>query len=115
MIQLRAEPGQHVFVGHAHNWALVTATLEAGRHYFVVGKVYPGEWGAQVALYPINAKFPVEDEQLAEWQATLPRSEVVPEQRQPYQAAHQDRVRAKLLQFEEGKVEAEVLAAGDYR
>ena len=113
LIQYRATPGQHLFVGHAHNWAFVSATLEAGKHYYVLGKVYPGEWGAQVALYPVNDEFPVEEEQLSAWLRTTVRSEVVPEQRQPYQAAHQDRVRAKVLQFEEGKIDAVVLGAAD--
>jgi len=115
MIQVKLEPGKHLFVAHCHNWSLVAATLEAGRHYYIVGKVYPGEWGAQVALYPVNEHFVVDDAELAKWMRTLKRARLVPEQRQPYQVKNQDRVRAKVQQYDEGQIGAEEMSADDYR
>lgn len=53
-IQYLAEPGEHAFMARAENWSYLKANLEAGKEYYVVGRVFPGVWKARVAFDPVT-------------------------------------------------------------
>ena len=113
-VQYLAEPGDHVFLGRAENWSYVKAELEAGKQYFVIGRVFPGVWKARVALDPVNNG----DEDVAnieKWQKELTPTAINAEQREAYITPRLEQVKTALGQIDNGTTKFEVLSKADGR
>jgi len=70
VLSYKAAPGEHLFVAHADNWSYLKANLEAGKHYYVVAKMFPGKkmfFGIGVALNPVLKDGEVTDAQIDNW------------------------------------------------
>ena len=115
VVQYRAAPGQHLFLARAENWSYLEATLEAGKQYYVIGKVFPGVWKARVALSPVVKDAEVTAEKLDQWVSGGTPQEIIPEQLDAYQDPRQAQVREAIAKYEAGEVKFEVLEADDYR
>lgn len=114
-IQYLAKPGENVFLGRAENWSFVKANLEAGKHYYVLGKVFPGVWKARIAFDPINKDDEVTDEQIKEWMNGLDPIKVIPEKREGYVKPRLEQVRQALKEYESGAAKYMTLEADDNR
>jgi hypothetical protein len=53
-VQYLAKQGEQLFLARAENWSDVKADLEAGKQYFIIGKVFSGVWRARVAFDPVT-------------------------------------------------------------
>ena len=115
VVQYKAAPGQHLFLARAENWSYVEATLEAGKQYYIIGKVFPGVWKARVALSPVVKDAEVTEEKLDQWVSGGTPEEVIPEQFDAYQNPRQAQVREAMAKFDAGEVKFEVLETDDYR
>lgn len=117
-VQYAADPGEHLFLARAENWSYVKANLEAGKEYFVVGKVFPGVWKARVALAPVKKDEllrPGETAKVEKWlkdlSPTVPMASLVDR----YSAPRVDQVRQSVEKFKKGKAGYGVLEAEDGR
>jgi len=117
-VQYAAQPGEHVFLARSENWSYVKATLEAGKEYYVIGKVFPGVWKARVALVPVRkadlAK-PGESEKVATWLQVLTPTAPMESKVEDYAGPRLTQVRESIEEFKKGKVNFSVLEAGDGR
>ena len=114
-VQYKASPGEHLFLARAENWSYLKANLEAGKHYYVVGKVFPGVWKARVGLAPVTkASEDITAETLDGWLALKP-TEVIPERHAEYESPRQEQVRKAMAEYEAGEVKFEVIEADDNR
>lgn len=114
-VQYLAEPGEHLFMARAENWSYVKADLQAGRHYYILGRVFPGVWKARVAFDPVTKNDTTSDVRVDEWLSTLKPTSVIPEKYDGYAEPRQAHAQAAVDQFNSGNVKYEALEAGDYR
>jgi hypothetical protein len=114
-VQLLVPPGEHIFLARAENWSYVHADLEAGRHYFILAKVFPGVWKARVAFDPILRDDPQTDAEIAKWLTDLKPITVIPGKVEGYSSPRREQVRQAVADFRSGAVESERLEASDYR
>ncbi len=49
-VQYETTPGKHLFLAKSQNWSYLEATLQGGRHYVVLAKIYPGDYLARIEL-----------------------------------------------------------------
>ena len=111
VVQYKARPGRHLFLARAENWSFVDATLEAGKHYVIVGKVFPGVWKARVALVP--AASPEETRaDINKYVNRLNPIKAVEETKEAYAAKRRDQVRQAVEKFKAGEVKYATLPAG---
>jgi len=118
VLEYQASPGEHLFLAHTGNWSYLKATLEAGKHYYVVAKIFPGKavgFKVGVALNPVVKGGEVTDEQINEWVSNGTPSEMIPEECAALQAKQLPRVREAIDNFHAGEVEYAVLAVDDSR
>jgi len=114
-VQYLVEPGEHIFLGRAENWSYVKANLEAGKKYYILGKVFPGVWKARVALEPITKNSDVTDQQLKEWLDKLSPTTMIPKKREAYAKPRTKQVSHAVGDLEAGKVKYLTMEADDYR
>jgi len=114
-VQYLAEPGEHLFMARAENWSYVKADLQAGRQYYILGRVFPGVWKARVAFDPVTKNDTTSDAKLDEWLAKLKPTSVIPEKYDGYTGPRLEQVRAAVDEFNSGNVKYEVLGTDDYR
>jgi hypothetical protein len=100
LVQYKAKPGPHVFMGNAENWSYVKADLKAGKQYVVKGNMFPG-FTMRVALTPV----PNTDERISMWQQKLkakelPDAEIVAK----YVASHKAFTAKAMQEYQDGKV-----------
>jgi hypothetical protein len=113
-IQYLANPGEHYFLGRAENWSCVKANLEAGKKYYIIGKVFPGVWKARIAFDPIKSG----DEpqaQVEEWMNELTPTLVDESKRGDYVRPRVDQVRNQVYEFKSGKGICEIMDSSDGR
>ena len=118
VLQYKASPGEHLFIARADNWSDMKATLEAGKQYYVVAKMFPGKnmfFGIGVALNPVLKDGDVTAEQIEGWVSSGKPRELVPEQREAFEAKLLPQVREAIGRYEAGEVEFATLAADDNR
>lgn len=113
MVQHRTTPGEHIFMAHAENWSYVQANLEAGRHYIVEGKVFPGVWKARVGLAPIDVTQPRYGEKAQKWVNGLKPITVKPELVDSYVTPRLPEVSKALNVYRQGDAKYGVLEADD--
>jgi hypothetical protein len=115
-IQYAAQPGEHLFLARAENWSYLKAHLEAGKEYYVIGRVFPGVWKARVALDPIKkadlAK-PGEKEKVEGWLKDLSPTAPMESKVEEYSSPRLDHVRQGMEEFKKGEVTYEIVDVED--
>lgn len=114
-VQYLATPGEHLFLARAENWSYVKADLEAGKQYFILGKVFPGVWKARVAYDPVTKGDGTTQAQIDKWLSELKPTSVIPEKFDDYTRPRISHVKAAVSDFKSGNVKYEVLEADDHR
>lgn len=114
-IQYSVKPGPHIFMARAENWSYVKADLEAGKNYYILGKVFPGFWKARCALDPVKKEDSTTQQQIDKWLRELTPIEIIPGKAEAYAQPRVQQVREAVNEFKAGKVKFEVLEAGDGR
>ena len=113
-IQYETTPGEHIFMAHAENWSVVKATLEAGKHYYVLANVSMGVWKARVILRPIKTNdHEYSQKNMDEWNTNLKPTTPDPMKIEEYRTPRLEDVRAALANVNSGKAEFSVLEVGD--
>jgi len=113
-IQHKTKPGEHIFLAQAENWSYVKANLQGGKHYFVIGRVFPGVWKARVALDPVRRNDPeTSNGQLGGWLKDLEPTAVIADQVEAYRHPRLGHIKNALEDYQSGKVTFEVLEADD--
>jgi hypothetical protein len=113
-IQYFATPGEHYFLGRAENWSCVKANLEAGKKYYIIGKVFPGFWKARIAFDPIK-KGDEPQSQVDEWMNNLKPTSIDESKKDEYVRPRINEVRNQVGEFKSGKGTCEVLDFSDGR
>jgi hypothetical protein len=111
VVQYKARPGHHVFIATAENWSYVDANLQAGKHYVVVGRVFPGAWKARVGLDPADNPGQTR-EAIDKYVKHLIPIMVPDDAKEKYAARRRDRVRRAVDKFNAGEVKYATLSAG---
>jgi hypothetical protein len=114
-VQYLVEPGEHLFLARAENWSYVKADLEAGKQYYIVGKVFPGIWKARVALDPVVKGDGTTQADIDKWLAELTPTKVIPEKFDGYVAPRLEQVKEAAAEVDNGDVKFEVLSREDGR
>ncbi len=109
-----AEPGEHVFLARAENWSYVKAVLEAGKQYYILGKVFPGLWKARVALDPVT-NGDDDSANVDEWLNKLTPTAVIPEKFDGYVLPRVEQVKAAAEKVDDGETKYGVLSKEDGR
>ena len=113
-IQYVVTPGEHYFLGKAENWSCVKANLEAGKKYYIIGKVFPGIWKARIAFDPIKTGDEPQS-QVEEWMNTLKPTSVDESKKDDYVRPRTNEVRNQVGEFKIGKGTCEMLDLSDGR
>lgn len=106
LVQYKAAPGPHVFMGNAENWSYVNANLEAGKHYVIKANMFPG-FTMRVALTPVEST----DERIDSWRTKLKVKEAIPEKTDQYVQRALPNVRTALQSFNDGNVKSAEMTA----
>ena len=114
-VQYLAKPGEHLFLARAENWSYVKADLEAGKQYFILGKVFPGVWRARVAFDPVTKGDGTTQAQIDKWLSKLKPTAVISEKFDDYATPRIAQVRTAVSDFKSGNVNYEVLEGDDHR
>ncbi len=114
-IQYRTHAGEHLFISQAENWSYVKADLEAGKEYYVIGKVFPGVWKARCALDPINIEDNVSQEKIDGWKNKLKPTAVIKEKVDAYKNQRLRNIKRAIEDFEAGKVKFATIKPADGR
>jgi hypothetical protein len=120
LVQYRATPGEHLFMGMAGNFAYVRANLEGGKHYVVVARLFPADdtvtmSNIGVALNPASKAREYSDEDLAGWVNGATPTEPVPEKVAEYEAKFKPQVTQALADHDAGQVQFREIAPDDNR
>lgn len=99
-IQYRTEPGNHVFLANAENWAYLVGELEGGKEYYFKANVFPGVMTARVAL---GVAYPG-DKRVREWEEGFQSVMPIEEDRVRVEAENATDVRKALDKYEAGEV-----------
>ncbi len=110
LIQYKARPGRHLFIARAENWSYVDANLEAGKHYVIVGKVFPGVWKARVGMDPADTPEETRAD-INKYVNRLTPMKAPEEARDAYAAPRLEHVRRAIEKFEAGEVKYATLSA----
>jgi hypothetical protein len=115
--QYKAEPGKHLFVSRAGNWAFLEADLSAGKHYGVFVKSAPG-WKpfggnkTNIILIPITKDSEWIDK-CQEWQKKSVALEPIKENLSNYEKKFKKRVQDNIGKYDKGSGEAMFLEPED--
>ena len=99
LVQYRATPGAHLFLGSAENWSYATGNLVAGKQYFIKANIFPGIGVARVAWGVADAS----DERIPKWRkwkAMAPEAS----KRAAFETKSQTRIQGAIQKFKDGKV-----------
>lgn len=113
-IQYETEPGEHMFLGRAENWAYVKANLEAGKEYFLRVKIFPGWSKMRIALDPIPPSH-ADSKQLDLWLNGNQPRQPNPQKAAEYVTAHRADAERGQNAFDPSKTKFFELAPGDGR
>ena len=113
-IQYMTSPGQHYFLGRAENWSCIRANLEAGKRYYILGRVFPGIWKARIAFDPIRSEDQPQS-QVDEWMNRLAPMSVDESKRNDYVQPRIEQVRKRVREFESGNGICEIMCPSDGR
>ena len=102
-------------MGRSENWSYVKANLEAGKNYYIIGRLIPGVWKARVALDPVNTGENISQSRIDEWLKNLDPTTVIPEKIDSYVNPRLDQVKIAIEELESGKVKYMVLEADEGR
>ena len=111
-IQYKAAPGEHLFMARAENWSGVNASLQAGRHYFIIARPQMGAWKARVNLDPVS-KDEYNATQIDNWLARLNPIGVIPETIDAYVNPRLAQVKVAVKNFKNGQAAATTLNPED--
>jgi hypothetical protein len=111
-IQYKTNPGEHLFMARAENWSGVEASLQAGRHYFIIASPRMGAWKARVNLAPVT-KAEYNETKINKWLKQLTPIGVIPETVDAYVNPRLDQVREATKNFKSGKATATILKPED--
>ena len=112
-ISIRTEPGEHLFLAKAENWAIVKADLAPGKQYFILARPRMGLAKAGVIMDPIKAD--TTDAKLAEWKQNADPKMTDPAQVEAYVAKWLPHVKTAIQNYEDGRAAFNVLEATDGR
>jgi hypothetical protein len=113
-IQYKTTPGKHLFLGKSAEWSYVDATLQGGRHYVVLLKVYPGSYSARVELEPaIPGEGGVSWPDIDGWLAKLKGQKAAREVAEAEADKKRAGVRRAIEKYDAGRVVSHRLGAGD--
>jgi hypothetical protein len=110
-IQYKASPGEHIFMARAENWAVIKATVDAGKTYYVLAAPRMGAWKARVAMEVLQPG----DSRLSKWMDSLEPITFDPAQRDAYVNERVDDVRKAVQNVQSGKAEFDVMKPNDGR
>ena len=110
-IQYKASPGEHMFMARAENWAVLKATVAAGKTYYILGEPRMGAWKARVALTVAEPN----DPKVQKWMEKLTPTTVDPAQKDAYVQRTVEDVRTAVKNVETGSVPYEVMKVTDGR
>ncbi len=113
-IQYETEPGEHVFMARAENWAYVKADLEANKHYYVIAKVMMGVWKARVSLDPVK-KENKDDARVASWLKAHRPTKIDPMKKDAYVTRHMRDAQKGVELYTSGKAKYYELEPEDGR
>jgi len=108
-IQYKASPGEHLFMARAENWAVIKATVAAGKTYYILAAPRMGVWKARVAMEVVKP----DDEKLQKWMDSLEPITVDPAQRDAYVSERVADVRTAVDNVESGKADFSVMNPAD--
>jgi len=110
-IQYKASPGEHIFMTRAENWAVIKATVEAGKTYSVLVAPRMGVWKARAGMEVIRP----DDVRLSKWMSNLEPITVDPAKRDAYVNERIDDVRKAVQNVQDGRAEFDVMKPTDGR
>ena len=110
VVQYKVKPGKHLFIARAENWSYVEADLAAGKHYVIVGRVFPGVWKARVGMDPANSPEETRAD-VTKFVNRLNPIGVMEGTREPYESARVDHVKKAIDKFQAGEVKYATLSA----
>ncbi len=112
-VQYVTEPGEHLFMANSENWSYVKADLKAGKHYIIIGKVFPGHWRMRVALDPVN-KDDEYQKRSGQWLNELNPTKVIPEKVDGYSSPRMRDINKAIQDYEAGAAKFSILEADDH-
>jgi len=112
LMQYKTSPGEHLFIAQAENWSYVRAELQAGKHYMIVGKVFPGLWKARVALDPVK-KGDKDNKQVENWLAKVKPTAVISEKVFAYQEPRLVNIKKAIHDYNAGNVKFQIIEIED--
>ncbi len=115
IIQYKAEPGTHLFLAKSGHWSYLTAHLSAGKHYVVTLNATPGGYTASIELTPA---LPYEDKvsktDVDGWLFGIEVQKPMSEYAEVYKVPYLSEVREAIKKYNDKRVDALTLNAGDY-
>ncbi len=105
-IQYEATPGEHLFMARAENWSLVSAEVEAGKHYILIVRPAMGAWTLRVLLDPVRQgeyNSPTEAAKIEKWLGAS-RVIVSTDEILKYRDKKIESARTAVAKFEDGEV-----------
>lgn len=120
LVQYKASPGEHLFLGRAGNYAYIKANLEAGKHYVVVARMFPADdtvtmSNIGVALNPAGKAKEYSDDDLSSWVNGADPMEPIPEKVAEYEAQFAAELTQAIAEFDGGQVKFNEIAPDDNR
>ncbi|MBU0729363.1 MAG: hypothetical protein KKE17_11695 [Proteobacteria bacterium] len=112
-VQYLTEPGEHLFIAQDENWSYVKANLEAGKHYFIIGKVLPGVGKALVELDPVNKEDDYQ-KKTQQWLTDLNSTTVIPEKVTGFADLQMRHINKAIADYDTGDVKFSILESGDH-
>lgn len=98
-IQHKVAPGTHFIMAYAGNWSAVKIDVEAGKQYFLVGRLYAIPMKPRIFLSPAN----IEDTQrINDWLSEYTPLALDREKARNYIDRRENNVRSALENFEKG-------------
>ncbi len=100
LVQYKAAPGAHIFMGNSENWSYVKADLKPGKHYVIKANMFPGVMTMRSDLTPVENS----DGRIATWQTRMPAKEVIPEKQDKYVSERKASAAEALAAYNAGSV-----------
>jgi hypothetical protein len=94
-----ASPGRHIFFATMWNKAFLEADLDAGKTYYIVGRLWTGPFQIRVELLAVNRGGKYWD-RVTEMEQSTKRYAPDPAAVAAYEAKHKERMRALLAEYE---------------
>ncbi|MBN2383111.1 hypothetical protein JXQ70_09540 [bacterium] len=112
IVQYKAAPGKHLFMGKAENWSYVSADLKPGKNYYIRVQTYIGVLQNRVALDPVQKG---DEAEIEEWMKDYRVMSLDKNAAKEYIDSMLPKVKEAVTEFEKGSVKFEQLNPDDNR